>query len=198
MRLNMAETLLMNNPVRALVQRYYESPLLRRMGGRLDGARVLEIGCGRGAGLPILFQEFGAAMVCAIDLDPRQIRRAQRRLPDRAVLAVASAEEIPFPDESFDAVFDFGILHHVPQWQTAVAEIRRVLKLGGRLFFEEVTRAALNRWSYRCFLNHPSENRFSEDEFVAELAAQGIALATEPHRILANDIFMGVGMRSAA
>jgi hypothetical protein len=39
----------------------------------------------------------------------------------------------------------------------------------GLFFFEEVTRAALNRWIYRTFLDHPAENRFSEAEFVAEL-----------------------------
>ena len=71
-----------------------------------------------------------------------------------------------------------------------------MLKPRGRLFFEEVTRAALNRWLYRMLLKHPVENRFSEGEFVAELAANGIELLTEPTRILANDIFIGVGRKN--
>lgn len=48
MKLNLAEKLLVNNPARALVQRFYEGPLLKELGGRLDNARVLEAGCGQG------------------------------------------------------------------------------------------------------------------------------------------------------
>lgn len=202
MKLNLAEKLLVNNPARALVQRHYEGPLLRKLGGRLDGARVLDVGCGQGVGVQILLEQFGAAQVYGIDLDPRQIRRAQRRFahnsdsdPDsnaRVVLAVASVDKLPFPDKYFDAVFDFGVLHHVVDWQAAVAEIRRVLKPSGLFFFEEVTRAALNRWLYRTFLNHPAENRFSEEEFLAELPVHGIVPFGKTHRILLNDIFIGI------
>ena len=197
MKLNVVETLLMNNPVRALVQRLYEARLFRELGGRLDGARVLEVGSGRGVGVEILLKQFGAGQVSAIDFDLRQLLRADRRLAvytrGRAVLAQGDAENLPFADRYFDAVFDFGALHHVPAWQTAVAEIARVLKPGGRFFFEEVTRDALNRWLYRTFLKHPAGNRFSETEFVAVLAAHGIKLLQKPRWILANDIFLGVG-----
>jgi len=200
MLLNAAETLLVNNPIRALVQRLYELPLLCKLGGSLKGGCVLEVGCGQGTGVRLLLDQVAVAKVCAIDLDPRQIGRAKRRLAgypgDRVALAAASVERLPYPDESFDAVFDFGILHHVPLWQAAVTEIRRVLKPSGRFFFEEVTRAALNRWLYRMLLKHPVENRFSEAEFVAELAANGIQLLSEPARILANDIFIGVGQKN--
>jgi ubiquinone/menaquinone biosynthesis C-methylase UbiE len=196
MKLNLAETLLVNNPARALVQRFYELPLLRRLGGRLDGAHVLEIGCGRGAGVQLILEQFGPNHIDAIDLDPRQIARAQRRLDNkygtRVALSVGSAESLPFPDAAFDAVFDFGILHHAQNWQAAIAEIRRVLQPNGRFFFEEVTRAALNRWVYRTFLDHPVENRFDEAEFLAELALNGLQPMAPPHRILFNDIFIGV------
>jgi ubiquinone/menaquinone biosynthesis C-methylase UbiE len=120
MKLNLTEKLLVNNPARALVQRFYEGPLLQRLGGRLDGARVLDAGCGQGVGLQILLEQFGAGQVCGIDIDPQQILRAQQRLAgpsnDRVVLAVASVVRLPFPDGCFDAVFDFGMLHHVAEW----------------------------------------------------------------------------------
>ena len=161
MKLNLAERLLVNNPARALVQRFYEAPLLRKLGGRVENARVLEIGCGRGVGVQILLQQFGAGQVCGIDLDPLQLRRAKNRLAPglngRSYLAAASLECLPFPDAYFDAVFDFGVIHHAREWQTGIAEIRRVLKPCGRFFFEEVTRTALNRWLYRTFLDHPVE-----------------------------------------
>jgi ubiquinone/menaquinone biosynthesis C-methylase UbiE len=200
MKLNLAETLLVNNPARALVQRLYEGPLLRKLGGRLDGARVLDVGCGRGIGVQILLDQFGAGQVYGIDLDPQQIRRAQQRFAGksegRVILAVASVNELPFPNEYFDAVFDFGMLHHVVDWQAGVAEIQRVLKPSGLFFFEEVTRAALNRWIYRTFLDHPTENRFSEAEFMAELPVHGIEPFGRLRRILSNDIFMGIAKRT--
>jgi ubiquinone/menaquinone biosynthesis C-methylase UbiE len=201
MKLNAVETLLVNNPIRTLVQRFYEGPLLRKLGGSLEGACVLEVGCGQGTGARVLLEQFGVDKVCAIDLDSRQVRRAKHRLAghcdSRVALVAGSVEWLPYPDKCFDAVFDFGMLHHVPLWQAAVTEICRVLKPGGRFFFEEVTRAALNRWLYRTLLKHPAENRFSEAEFVAELAANGIALLLEPRRILADDIFIGVGQVTA-
>ena len=47
LRLNAIEAMMLNNPARRIVQRYYETPLLLRMAHRLDGKRVLEIGCGQ-------------------------------------------------------------------------------------------------------------------------------------------------------
>jgi hypothetical protein len=61
MRLNAIETMLVNNPARRMVQRFYETPLLLRMAHRLDGKRALEIGCGQGFGMEIILRQFGAA-----------------------------------------------------------------------------------------------------------------------------------------
>jgi ubiquinone/menaquinone biosynthesis C-methylase UbiE len=200
MKLNTAERWLVNNSARAWVQRNYEVPLLRRLGGKVEGGRVLEVGCGRGVGLPLLLSEFGAIHAEGVDLDARQIARARKRLDaifgNRIRLHVASVEELPFPDASFDAVFDFGILHHVPLWQAGVAELSRVLKPGGTFFFEEVTRAALNRWTYRTFLKHPTENRFSEAEFLEELTRARLHPNANIHRVLFGDIFIGVAKRT--
>jgi len=194
-KLNRAERLLVNNGARALVQRFYEGPLLRQMGGSVEGGRVLEVGCGRGVGVELLLSQFRAAEVCGIDLDPRQIERARRRLAGsyegRLHLEVASVEHLPFAEGSFDVVFDFGMLHHVPAWEAGIAEIGRVLKPGGRFFFEEVTRAALGRWIYRTFLEHPVDNRFSEAEFLAELARHQFQHTLPTRRILFGDIFLG-------
>lgn len=202
MKLNRAEKALMNNAVRALVQRRYEAPLLERLGGRVAGLGVLEIGCGRGVGAEILLRRCGAGHVTAFDLDPDMVGRARRRLAPflgrRVSLYVGDATAIASPDASFDAVFDFGIIHHVPAWRAAVAEVRRVLRPGGRFFFEEVTAQALRRWSYRTFLDHPREDRFTHAEFVAELERHGIQVLGNSVELFFGDFFVGVGNRAAA
>ena len=189
----------MNNPVRALVQRHHEAALMERFGGRVEGGQVLEIGCGRGVGTEIIFERFGAWEVHAFDLDPDMIEQARRRLAayplDRLKLSVGDAARIDAEDASYDAVFDFGIIHHVPDWRRAVAEVGRVLKPGGRFFFEEVTKKALGRWFYRTFLEHPTENRFTANEFINEAQRQGIYVGSNWRMWFFGDFVIGVGRR---
>lgn len=197
MKLNLIEKALVNNPVRSLLQRQYEAPLLDRLGGRTPGLRVLEIGCGRGVGTEIIFEQFGAREVHAFDLDPDMIAQAKARMagysPQRLKLFVGDAAAIEAEDATYDAVFDFGIIHHVPQWRRAVSEVSRVLRPGGRFFLEEVTSQALNRWSYRTFLNHPKADRFSARQFVLELERHSIQVGANYFERFFGDFVIGVG-----
>jgi len=71
MLMNRAETALINSPPRRWLQRWYEVPLLRRLGGPLSaGARVLEIGCGPGYGTRLILDRFNAAHVDASTSTP--------------------------------------------------------------------------------------------------------------------------------
>ncbi|MGH9942315.1 MAG: class I SAM-dependent methyltransferase [Pyrinomonadaceae bacterium] len=199
MKLNQIEKALMNNPARAALQRRYEAPLLERLGGRTPGMRVLEVGCGRGVGTEIILNQFGAREVHGFDLDPEMVEQARRRLSGYSSsslkLSVGDATSIMAEDESFDAVFDFGIIHHVPEWQKAVSEIRRVLRPQGRFFFMEVTSQALDRRLYRRLFVHPTENRFSRSQLVAELEAQGIFVDGKIVERFFGDFIYGVGRR---
>ena len=190
----------MNSGARAFVQRRFEAPLLERLGGRVAGGRVLEVGCGRGVGTEIIFERFGAKEVHAFDIDERMVTLARRRLaryPRECLsLTIGDATAINEEAASFDAVFDFMIVHHVPEWQRAVAEIARVLRPGGRFFFEEVTRRALDRWTYRTFFDHPKENRFRGVEFINELERRGIKVNGKSVERLSGDLVIGVGYRS--
>lgn len=200
MKLNRVEKALMNNPVRALVQRVHEAALMERLGGRVAGSRALEIGCGRGVGTEIILERFEAREVHAFDLDPDMIERARQRLhtypAKRLRLFVGDAVSIEAEDSSYDAVFDFGIIHHIPNWQQAVAEVARVLKPGGRFFFEEVTKQALDRWFYRKFLEHPAENRFTAEEFVEEVERRGIKVGGNRVAWFFGDFLIGAGQRA--
>lgn len=196
MKLNRVEKALMNNPVRTFAQRHFEAKLLEQLGGRTVGATVLEVGCGQGAGVELILERFGAAYVDAFDIDPDMVERARRRLAhygDRVRVTTGDATDIKAKDASYDAVFDFAIIHHVPDWRDAIVEVRRVLRPGGRFFFEEVTSHALSRWSYRTFLDHPEHDRFSAPEFVAELARHGIDARGNSVERFFGDVVFGVG-----
>ena len=197
MRMNRVETALMNNPIRRAVQRYVEVPMLRRMGGDLAGGKALEVGCGQGYGTELIVQWFGAGHVDAVDIDPGMVDLARRRVTDHdlpATVFQASADDLPFDDRAYDAVFDFGILHHVVAWRVAVSEVARVLRPGGRFYFEEVTEHALARPSYRRFLQHPTEDRFSGEEFVAELERHQLAVRRRRDLVF-GDFVVGVAER---
>jgi ubiquinone/menaquinone biosynthesis C-methylase UbiE len=155
MRLNRVEFALMNNPVRAAVQRRVEAKRLLEMGGAMHGGKALEIGCGRGVGVEIILDLFGAERVDAFDLDSRMIDRAHRRLRSRkgqVRLWTGDATSIPADDAAYDAVFDFGIIHHVLSWRNAVAEVGRVLRPRGRFYAEEPFGSFITRRSVQRFL----------------------------------------------
>ena len=128
MRLNWLGRATMNNPARSLGQ-HYAASLLERLGGRVEGGNVLEVGCGRGVGVKIILERFGAAAVEALDLDPKMIECARRSLETyglaRVQLSVGDVTAIKSGDATFDAVFDFGTIHLEPNWRKALAEVRR-------------------------------------------------------------------------
>jgi len=97
------------------------------------GLRVLEIGCGMGTD-GAQFAKAGADYI-GVDLTEAAIELARKRFELsglRGEFRVADAEHLDFPDESFDLVYSHGVLHHTPEIETAVSEIHRVLKPGGR------------------------------------------------------------------
>ncbi|MDT0276113.1 class I SAM-dependent methyltransferase [Blastococcus goldschmidtiae] len=205
MLMNRVETILMNSGARRALQRWYEAPALLRLGGQLaPGARALELGCGAGYGTELILERFGADRVDAVDLDPAMVDRARRRLArhgERVRLAVGDVTDLrralDAADGSYDAVFDFGILHHVDDWQAAVGDVARVLRPGGRFYFDEVTADALATRGYRWLFDHPTQNRFTAAEFVAELERRGLAVGRRWRTRIRGHYVLGVADRVA-
>jgi ubiquinone/menaquinone biosynthesis C-methylase UbiE len=83
---------------------------------------------------------------------------------------VGDAERIEADDRSYDAVFEFTILHHVPDWRRALGEIRRVLRPGGLFLFEELSREFFSEMPVvspllRRFTVHPWDTMFDFPTF---------------------------------
>lgn len=99
------------------------------------GMTVLDCGCGPGT-IPLDFAELVApGEVWGIDLDASYVLRAQELATERKLsnshFRQGSVYELPFPDQSMDAVFASTVLAHLSQPLAALAEIKRVLKPGG-------------------------------------------------------------------
>jgi ubiquinone/menaquinone biosynthesis C-methylase UbiE/uncharacterized protein YbaR (Trm112 family) len=100
------------------------------------GGRVLEVSIGPGVNLPYLVGRSDVGKVYGLDISLGQLRRCQaylRRQDWTVPLALGNAEELPYQDESFDAVFHIGGINFFNDKQKAIAEMIRVAKPGTRI-----------------------------------------------------------------
>ena len=144
------------------------------------GAKVLEIGCGDGGGAGSFARAFAPSLYHGLDVDPAMVKVAARR-PKKGCLVnsafvLGDAERLPYPDAAFDAVVNFGIIHHLPDWRRGVEEVARVLRPGGTFYFEEIYPPLYANPVFRVMLAHPRENRFHGPEFREALDAAGLSL----------------------
>jgi SAM-dependent methyltransferase len=117
--------------------RYYRGYLTAHCGGK----QVLEYGCGENSVAPLLV-DHGVERFDGVDIsevaveDARRAPFASEALPGRVQYHVMNAEELRFPDNSFDLVCGIAILHHL-DLERAYSEIARVLRPGGSAIFLE-------------------------------------------------------------
>jgi SAM-dependent methyltransferase len=105
------------------------------------GTRLLEVGCGVGAVLAVLGQEYPGVELFGVDIESRQLEFARAHLARsgvEATLTQADALGLPFDDETFDHVWMMWFLEHVADPPAALREARRVLVRGGRITAIEV------------------------------------------------------------
>jgi SAM-dependent methyltransferase len=128
--------------------RYNELPFMFHCLDAIDfrNKSVLEIGLGLGADSEQIIRR--GAKWSGIDLTPTSVARVTKRLELRGLpyssLIAGTACKLPFDDNSFDIIFSFGVLHHIPDIETAQQEIARVLKPGGRLVCMLYAKYSLN------------------------------------------------------
>ncbi|WP_310725605.1 class I SAM-dependent methyltransferase [Streptomyces sp. N2A] len=115
-----------------LVNAYYERPAMLALAGDVAGRRILDAGCGSGSLSAALRDR--SAVVTGIDASAGMLALARQRLGDDVALHVVDLRDrLPFTDGAFDDVVASLVLHYLEDWGPTLAELRRVLRPGGRL-----------------------------------------------------------------
>jgi ubiquinone/menaquinone biosynthesis C-methylase UbiE len=152
---------------------------------------VLEIGGGTGANLAIYGP--GVDALTVTEPDPHMLRRleahAAERRPGTTVIG-APAEDLPFPDATFDVAISTLVLCGVPDQMAALAELRRVLKPGGELRFVEHVRADDDRLAHHQDrmdrVNHAVVGCHCNRATLAAIEASGFRVRDLSHAELAH------------
>ena len=189
-----ANRLWVDSRLRAAAQRRLEAPALRRLGGPVPGGEVLEIGCGRrGTGLRLALEVFGAARADGVELHPASVEECRRATADLgAAVRVerGDATRLAAADATYDAVFDYHLLHHAVAWRDAVGEAARVLRPGGRLYACEMTARFVDSRPLRAVTYHPTDGDRPTPQSLAD------ACADAGLRVVGQDVH-GAGLWTA-
>lgn len=116
-----------------LPHRYVEKPAMRKLLPRLEGKKVLLLGCGTGEESQLL-TEFGASDMTGIDLSKESIRLARQTYPD-IHFEVGDMHHLDFEDESFDFIYSSLTIHYSDKPGEVYQELCRILRPGGSLQF---------------------------------------------------------------
>lgn len=141
------------------------------------GQDVLEIGVGMGAD-HLEWAKAGPRRLAGVDLTPRAVAWTTHRLATygfASEVREADAEHLPFPDDSFDIVYTWGVLHHSPDTAQAFRESHRVLRPGGTLramIYHRPSIIGLMLWArYGLAAGHPA--RSLTDVYACHLESPG-------------------------
>lgn len=101
--------------------------------------KILDFGGGIGTSIPYLHQYFPTSEVVCLDVSRKSLEFAQERFSQMASFVHFDGKTIPFPDNTFDIVLAACVFHHIDHSHhlKLLCEIRRVLKVGGKVFVFE-------------------------------------------------------------
>jgi ubiquinone/menaquinone biosynthesis C-methylase UbiE len=157
-----------NNPLRALVREHMEVRPLRKACEVGSIGHALQIACGNGSSSSQIMKYFSPRRLTAVDREEELIALARATHPaDAFDFYARDVFTLGFDEESFDAVFNLADLHNYEDWQVGLMELKRVLKPGGLLIMEDLSRESFERSAGRLF------KRLTEHPYDSMLTAEG-------------------------
>jgi len=138
MKMSKIEKQLVNSPSHSQQVSNHADDLLQLVDFEA-GQTYLDVGCGNGAA-PIHIAKKYHLEATGIDVDPDQIRQAEtlsQGLKNVRFLTIDGVQ-LPFDDNEFDIVSTNKVMHHIPDWEMALAEMVRVLKPNGYLIYSDL------------------------------------------------------------
>lgn len=116
---------------------------------------MLDVGCGTGNLLSKVIQQYEDVKVSGIDFSPKMLNIAAENLGDYAELRLGDAEDLPWPDNSFDLLVCNSSFHHYPEPLKVLMEMRRVLKSNGRVIIADPWWSRTIRFLINIYLRTP-------------------------------------------
>jgi ubiquinone/menaquinone biosynthesis C-methylase UbiE len=135
------------------------------------GEAILDAGCGTGAAMVQLLRR-APCQVTGVDPSDTMLEAARKKISGRGELYRAGLDMLPFPDAAFDAVLLLNVLYFCDAEGHMIANVRRVLKPGGRLVGYVTHRETMEKWP---FAREGMHRLFNEAELAATLVAGGFA-----------------------
>jgi ubiquinone/menaquinone biosynthesis C-methylase UbiE len=139
------------------------------------GLQVLDVGCGQG--IDLARYSLAGARVTGVDLTARHVELASAHLDAMGLegdVITADAEQLPFPDDSFDRASSNGVMHHTPDILAALREIRRVLRPGGQATVIVYNRRSLHYWLNQVLYEGLWRRRLLSEGSMAEVLSRGV------------------------
>lgn len=124
----------MNAPVALAVERAHEAELVISQIGQCEPARVLDIGCGDGLFFEFIRPRLPKLFAVGTDVSLGELRKAKERASYDA-LVVASADQLPFADRSFDFIMSNSVLEHIETIENVISGLGRLLSPRGFFWF---------------------------------------------------------------
>ncbi|WP_071188920.1 class I SAM-dependent methyltransferase [Trichormus sp. NMC-1] len=157
-------------------------------------ANVLDLGCGTGRLLDRLASQFPGIRGTGLDLSPQMLRiaRQNNRHRPRLIYVEGNAENLPFAEGQFDAVFNTISFLHYPQPEQVLNEVARVLSPGGRFYLVDIT---ANNSIFQLMAKSPAGIKFYSREQREQLGSE-VGLLCLGHYYLLGFVLLTIFAKS--
>lgn len=159
---------------------------------------ILDIGCGHGGGLNLLYNRIGCKSATGVDISPENISFCRSTYGDSIRFLQGDAEDLQLESESFDVVFNIESAHCYPNYKKFLGEVVRVLRPGGLFLFTDVLSdhtQDINKESIYAIRSFPGLEVISEADISEQVAEScKIDIENSPHwivRKIAKEKFAG-------